>query len=60
MKSMHAIFPEKLFMRVHKSFIVARNRIIRVERNKIILKNHQVPIGRNYKEALELWMYGKR
>ena len=59
-KSMHAIFPEKLFMRVHKSFIVAKDKIIRIERNKIIIKDHQVPIGRNYKQEVEQWMAGKR
>ncbi|MFT3703268.1 MAG: response regulator transcription factor [Agriterribacter sp.] len=58
-KSMHDIFPEKYFMRVHKSFIVAKNKIVRTERNKIILKNFQVPIGRNYKEVLEKFMAGK-
>ena len=57
---MHAIFPEKLFMRVHKSFIVAKDKIIRIERNKIIIKDHQVPIGRNYKQEVEQWMAGKR
>ena len=59
-KSMHAIFPEKLFMLVHKSFIVAKDKIIRIERNKIIIKDHQVPIGRNYKQEVEQWMAGKR
>ena len=59
-KSMHAIVPEKLFMRVHKSFIVAKDKIIRIERNKIIIKDHQVPIGRNYKQEVEQWMAGKR
>ena len=59
-KSMHAIFPEMLFMRVHKSFIVAKDKIIRIERNKIIIKDHQVPIGRNYKQEVEQWMAGKR
>ncbi|MFT4015450.1 MAG: LytTR family DNA-binding domain-containing protein [Agriterribacter sp.] len=52
-KSMHDIFPEKHFMRVHKSFIVAKHKIVRIERNKIMLKNFQVPVGRIYKEALE-------
>ena len=59
-KSMHSIFPEKSFMRVHKSFIVAKDKIIRIERGKIILKDHQVPIGRNYKQEVEQWMAGKR
>ena len=55
-KSMHDIFPEKHFMRVHKSFIVAKHKIVRIERNKIMLKNFQVPVGRIYKEALESFL----
>lgn len=57
-KSMHEIFPEKHFMRVHKSFIVAKNKIVRVERGRVILQNQQVPIGRNYKDAIEKYMSG--
>ncbi|HEX5023683.1 MAG TPA: LytTR family DNA-binding domain-containing protein [Agriterribacter sp.] len=58
-KSMHDIFPEKHFMRVHKSFIVAKNKIFRIEKNKIILKNFHIPVGRNYKEELEKFTSGK-
>lgn len=55
-KSMHDIFPEQHFMRVHKSFIVAKNKIIRIEKNKIVLKNFNVPVGRSYKEDLEKYI----
>lgn len=58
-KSMHEIFPEKHFMRVHKSFIVAKNKIVRVERSRIVLQHQQIPIGRNYKEAIEKYMSGR-
>lgn len=58
-KSMHDIFPETHFMRVHKSFIVAKSKIVRVEKNRILLKNQQVPIGRNYKEAVENYISGQ-
>ena len=57
-KFMHTIFPERLFMRVHKSFIVAKDKITRIERSKIILKDHQVPIGRNFKDEVAQWMTG--
>lgn len=58
-KSMHDIFPEQHFMRVHKSFIVAKNKIIRIEKNKIVLKNFNVPVGRSYKEDLEKYILKK-
>jgi DNA-binding LytR/AlgR family response regulator len=52
-KSMQQLFPETLFIRVHKSFIVAKNKIRRIEKNRIIIGDHQIPIGRNYKEEME-------
>jgi len=52
-KAMLEIFPKSSFVRVHKSFIVSVPKITRIERNRIILNGHQIPIGRNYKEDLE-------
>lgn len=52
-KHMHPLFPEDAFIRVHKSFIVARDKIRRIERNRILIGEHQIPIGRNYKEEVE-------
>ncbi|NIJ52778.1 LytR/AlgR family response regulator transcription factor [Dyadobacter arcticus] len=51
-KAMHEIFPASHFIRVHKSFIVALDRVKRIEKNRIILGVNQIPIGRNYKENL--------
>jgi DNA-binding LytR/AlgR family response regulator len=52
-KAMLGIFPQKLFIRVHKSFIVAVSKITRLESNRIILNGHEIPIGRNFKDDLE-------
>lgn len=52
-KAMLDIFPQKRFIRVHKSFIVAIQKITRIERNHIVLNGHQIPIGRNFKDQLE-------
>lgn len=52
-KSMQRLFPAAQFIRVHKSFIVAKEKIQRIERHRIIIGDHQIPIGRNYKEELE-------
>lgn len=51
-KAMLDIFPREGFIRVHKSFIVSLSKINRIERNQIILKGFQVPIGRSYREEL--------
>lgn len=52
-KSMHEIFPANRFIRVHKSFIVAKDKITRIEKNRIIINDIQIPIGRNYKDEVE-------
>lgn len=52
-KYMKEIFPESRFIRVHKSFIVAKSKIRQIEKNKIILNEHQIPIGKSYKENLD-------
>jgi DNA-binding LytR/AlgR family response regulator len=51
-KAMLDIFPHG-FIRVHKSFIVSKPKITRIERNRIVLNGHQIPIGRNYREDVE-------
>ena len=52
-KFMQELFPAHLFIRVHKSFIVSKSRVTRIEKNKIIMDGHHIPIGRNYKEELD-------
>ena len=52
-KAMLDIFPKDRFIRVHKSFIVSIQKITRLERNRIVLNGHQIPIGRNFKDNLE-------
>ncbi len=52
-KAMLNIFPQNRFVRVHKSFIVAIQKIVRLERNRIVLNGQQIPIGRNFKDHLE-------
>jgi DNA-binding LytR/AlgR family response regulator len=52
-KAMLDIFPPDRFIRVHKSFIVNLKKVTQLERNCILLKGHQIPVGRNFKEELE-------
>jgi len=57
-KHMLELFREGAFIRVHKSFIVAKDKIRRLERNRILIGDHQIPIGRNYKEEVERRIMG--
>lgn len=44
------------FFRVHKSFLVAKNKIKFVEGNRIYIEAHQIPIGQSYRSKLnKLW-----
>lgn len=45
--------PAQLFLRVHRSFIVAVNKITTVEANRVIVGNTPIPIGRNYKQHVQ-------
>jgi DNA-binding LytR/AlgR family response regulator len=54
MKSMEETLPSALFMRVHKSYIIALNAIKSIDGNNIILdmERAEVPLGSSYKDAL--------
>jgi two-component system LytT family response regulator len=49
-KSMEEILPKNNFLRVHKSFIVAIDKIESIERNRIKIQKMIIPISDSYKE----------
>lgn len=51
--ALETILPETKFLRVHKSFIVATNKIEIIEGNRITIKEHYVPVGQTYKHSLK-------
>lgn len=53
MKDLEERLPKKKFMRVHKSFIIALNRVTVIEGNHVVLQNitASVPLGEIYKQA---------
>lgn len=48
--SMEDKLPSSNFMRVHRSFIVALNKIESVERNSLVINNNPIPVGESYKQ----------
>lgn len=52
LKSLETELPEEGFIRVHKSWIVAINKIDAINGNTLEIGNHQIPIGGNYKAAV--------
>ncbi len=54
MTKMEEFLPEKQFMRVHRSFIVSLNKIVTIERNRIVFdKNVYIPVSEQYKAKFQ-------
>ena len=51
--SFEGLLPTRDFLRVHKSFIVAVQKIKLIEGNRIKIKEHVIPIGQTYKQQLK-------
>ena len=52
MKAMEQMLPASRFIRVHRSFIVAKDKIREIDRNRIVYdKDLYIPIGDSYKQA---------
>ena len=45
--------PKSIFMRVHKSYIVAIQKIETIEGNRIQIEDKQIPIGNFYKKTVK-------
>lgn len=52
-KLIENILPAHQFIRVHKSFIVAINKIRFINHNKIEINGHKIPIGRRFKKTID-------
>jgi len=53
-KSMTSVLeelPEENFMRIHRSFAIALNKVNCIEGNTVEIANQRIPIGRNYQQA---------
>jgi len=54
MKAIEEELPSSKFIRVHKSFIVSVSAITSVRKNSIFIGVEEIPIGDNYKDAVNL------
>ena len=50
-KKLESILPEKNFIRVHKSYIVALDKIDSISKNRIRISESYIPIGNSYRKA---------
>lgn len=59
MKTMEELLPAKNFIRIHRSFIVQKNKIRIVERNRIVFNKTYIPVSNSYKEAFQVFIEEK-
>jgi two-component system LytT family response regulator len=59
MKKMEDTLPEKHFIRVHKSYIVALNKIDSIERSRIRIGDKIIPVGDTYRDEFFKVIDGK-
>lgn len=50
------LLPERRFMRINRSFIVRRDQIRVIQRNRIVIGSLYIPIGDAYKEELQRYL----
>lgn len=60
LKDIHAGIPNERFARVHKSYIVALEKIDTIERNRIFIGEAVIPIGDSYRELFFSLLKGKQ
>lgn len=54
MKQLEENLPADKFLRVHKSFIIARDQVTAVRKNSLFIGTMEVPVGENYREIIPL------
>lgn len=59
-KAVESFLNQEHFVRVHRSFIVALDKIEAIERASITIGKHIIPIGDNYKESFKSLIESKR
>lgn len=51
MKSLEETLPAQRFVRVHRSYIIQLSKIVSVKKNRITIKNKEIPIGETYRQG---------
>ena len=52
LKEMEKRLPAKDFIRVHRSFLVRKDKIQKIDKNKIVISGQDVPLSKTYKETV--------
>ena len=52
LSSIEELLPKKQFIKVHKSFIIAKNKIVLIEGNLIHINKHKILVGKMYRQNI--------
>ncbi len=56
MKTMEELLPDSQFMRVHRSFIVQKDKIRIIDRGRIVFDKTYIPVSDSYKQAFQAFL----
>lgn len=59
MKAMEELLPPTRFMRVHRSFIVQKDKIRVIDRGRIVFEKTYIPISDSYKQVFQTFLDGR-
>jgi DNA-binding LytR/AlgR family response regulator len=59
MKGLAETLPSDKFLRIHKSYIVAIDRISTISRNRVMIGDKWIPVGENYRDAFRKQMFNQ-
>jgi two-component system LytT family response regulator len=54
LKGIQELLPLSTFIRIHKSFIVNRNKIVKIKSKAVLINSQEIPLGDKYKDAVDL------
>ncbi|MEM9723783.1 MAG: LytTR family DNA-binding domain-containing protein, partial [Bacteroidota bacterium] len=57
--NLETLLADENFLRVHKSFLVATDKIRLIQGNQIYLQEHKIPIGQTYRSRVSQLLGGK-
>lgn len=60
LKTIYEHLPQKLFLRVNKSYIINTNHIDSFDNNDVLIRTHEIPIGAAYRELFFETILGKK
>ena len=56
LKKLEEKLPPDRFMRIHRSFIIALDKIDRIERSQVIIQDQRITVGEQYRAAFNAFL----